>query len=80
LLTYLKAADIFGIKPLYCLGQAILAVCLVSTVFIKDQVGAILVIAGCGIPWAVVMVFPFTLVSMAVNVSEAGKYMGTSTK
>jgi len=72
-----KAADVIGIRPLYCFGQCVLALCLIMTVFVKTEVGAIILISACGIPWAVVMVFPFTLVSMAVNVSEAGKYMGS---
>jgi len=71
-----KLSEKVGIKPCYCGGQILLAVCLILTVFVKDQYGAIAIIAFCGIPWAVVMVFPFTLVSMAVDQSQAGTYMG----
>jgi len=65
-----------GIKPCYCAGQLILAACLILTLFVKTEAGALTIIAFCGIPWAVVMVFPFTLVAMAVDESQAGTYMG----
>jgi len=65
-----------GIKPCYCAGQIVLAVCLMLTLFVETEAGALTLIALCGIPWSVVMVFPFTLVSMAVDESQAGTYMG----
>jgi len=71
-----KLADKIGIRPCYCAGQLVLAGCLISTIFVTTEFEALAVIAVCGIPWAVVMVFPFTLVSMAVDESQAGTYMG----
>jgi len=69
-------AKILGIKPLYFVGQLILAFCLLLTLWVKSQEGALILIAACGIPWAVVMIFPFTIVSLSVDERDAGKYMG----
>lgn len=65
-----------GIKPIYCVAQVILAVCLLLPIWVTTEAEALVLIAGFGIPWAIVMVYPFTLVSYAVAESETGLYMG----
>jgi hypothetical protein len=37
-------------------------------------------ISFCGIPWAIAMVYPFTLVALSVSEEESGMYMGTIPK
>jgi hypothetical protein len=53
-----------------------LAICLLLPIWVNTTAEALVLIAGFGIPWAVVMVFPFTLVSYAVPEAETGLYMG----
>jgi len=66
-----------GIKPVYFAGQIILGVCLLSTFWIKDKIGALVVIGALGIPWSCVMVFPFSLVAYTIeDDASSGMYMG----
>jgi solute carrier family 45 protein 1/2/4 len=65
-----------GIKVVYFFGNAILGLLLLSTLFIKDTVGAFVVISLCGIPWAITMVLPFTIIGQGVDATDSGLYMG----
>lgn len=65
-----------GVRLVYSAGQIVFAVCLMLPLWVDSKVGAMLLIAACGIPWSVVMVLPFTLVAMAVDEKESGMYMG----
>jgi len=71
-----KLAQWIGIKIVFLVGNLILGVCLIVTLWIKSSVGAIAMIATTGIPWAVVMSLPFTLVALAVEEEETGLFMG----
>ncbi|EFA84743.1 hypothetical protein PPL_01735 [Heterostelium album PN500] len=44
--------------------------------FVTDRLSCIFLIGATGIPWAVVMVLPFTLVGMGSSPSESGFHMG----
>jgi solute carrier family 45 protein 1/2/4 len=65
-----------GIKTVYFLGNIFLGVLLLSTLFIEGVVGAFVVISLCGIPTAVTMVLPFTIVGQGVSTTDSGLYMG----
>jgi len=67
---------ILHIRPVYFFSLLVLALCLMLTVWVESEIGAIVLIAAFGIPWTVTMVFPFTLVAMCVHESESGMYMG----
>lgn len=65
-----------GIRPVFFGSQIVLAICLFLPLWIETKIGALFIIACCGIPWTAVMVFPFTLVAMSVAEEECGMYMG----
>jgi MFS family permease len=65
-----------GIKAVYFFGNFMLGILLISTIFINEIIGATVVIALCGIPWAITMVLPFTIIGQGVDATESGLYMG----
>jgi len=65
-----------GLRITYFIAQLVLGFSLLMTVFIRTKAGAVIIIAACGIPWSVVMVFPFTLVALCVDETQSGLYMG----
>jgi len=65
-----------GVKPAYFVGNLTLAACLISTLWIHNELGAMFIIAICGIPWTVTMALPFTIVGQGVSTAESGLYMG----
>jgi len=71
-----KIVKTIGIRIVFFSSQIILATCLILTFWIKSKEGAICLILVCGIPWAVTMVLPFTIVGEAVATHESGLYMG----
>jgi len=71
-----KLIAFFGVKPVYFAGNLIQGFCLLSTLFIHNVYAAITVISLLGIPWAVTMVLPFTIIGQGVDATESGLYMG----
>lgn len=65
-----------GIKAVYFFGNLMLGILLMSTIFINEIIGATVIIALCGIPWAITMVLPFTIIGQGVDATESGLYMG----
>jgi len=65
-----------GIKPVFFVCQLIFAICLFLPLWIDNKIGSVILISICGIPWTAVMIFPFTVVSMSVDESESGLYIG----
>jgi solute carrier family 45 protein 1/2/4 len=65
-----------GTRAIYFSSQLMFSILLVSSIWIKTKIGAVVMIALLGIPWAVVMVIPFTLVALCVDESQSGLYMG----
>jgi len=71
-----KIVESIGYRPVYFVSQMILAACLIATNWIKNVYAAQVIILVCGIPWAVTMILPFTIVGQGVLPSQGGLYMG----
>jgi len=69
--------SVLGIRLVYFVGNMMLGMCLISTIFIHNYIPATVVIALCGIPWAVTMALPFTIIGQCVDATQSGLYMGT---
>jgi len=65
-----------GIKAVYFVGNIMLGLLLISTIFINNMTGAYVVIALCGVPWSITMVLPFTIIGQGVDAADSGLYMG----
>eukprot|EP01133_Synstelium_polycarpum_P010853 gene10853-12643_t len=66
-----------GVKPLYFIGNIIQTLCFAMFFFVDNKVTSLFLIGVTGIPWAVVMTLPFTLVGLGINSSESGLHMGS---
>ncbi|EGC35355.1 hypothetical protein DICPUDRAFT_97918 [Dictyostelium purpureum] len=67
-----------GIKKIYIFGNILQCIFFALFLAIHDKIGSILLIAATGIPWAVVMILPFSIVGMGVQDNESsGLHIGT---
>lgn len=71
-----KLVNLVGIKVVFFMSQMILAACLISTYWVTTVHAAQAIILVCGIPWAVTMALPFSIVGEGVSSRESGLYMG----
>ncbi|PRP75245.1 hypothetical protein PROFUN_15836 [Planoprotostelium fungivorum] len=71
------AIRITSIKFVYSFSQLWFAVSLLTTFFITEKWGAFFFIVSLGLPWAVTMALPFTLVALNTKPADTGLYMGT---
>jgi len=66
----------FGVKPIYFFGQLVHFICLFLMFFVNNKIAAVILFAGCGIPWSTIMVIPFAIVSRIAGPSRSGLFLG----
>jgi len=71
-----KLVHCVGFRAVFFTSQMILATCLILTKWVTSPQGAQAIILVCGVPWAVTMALPFTIVGQGVSTRESGLYMG----
>ncbi|KAF2072848.1 hypothetical protein CYY_005825 [Polysphondylium violaceum] len=67
---------LIGTKYTYLIGNIIQTICFAMFYFVHSKLGAIILIACTGIPWAIVMILPFSIVGMGVSEHESGFHIG----
>ena len=71
-----RLANKFGRKKVYMLSLFAGGIGLFSMVFIQNQYGLIISMAGVGIAWAAILAMPYAILSASLPASKMGVYMG----
>jgi len=67
---------LIGTKFTYLLGSVVQTICFAMFYFVHSKIGAIILIAATGVPWAIVMILPFSIVGLGVSEHESGFHIG----
>ncbi|KAG2186913.1 hypothetical protein INT44_003140 [Umbelopsis vinacea] len=65
--------SIFSLKNIYTFGHVISAIALLSSFYVETVTGATIVLTTMGIPWAIVLWIPFSLVGEYVSYEDERK-------
>ncbi|GAB5586600.1 hypothetical protein Unana1_01500 [Umbelopsis nana] len=65
--------SVFSLKNIYTAGHVVAAVALLSWFYVNTVTGATIVLTAMGIPWAIVLWIPFSLVGEYVSYEDGRK-------
>lgn len=65
--------SVFSLTNIYTMGHIVAAGALLSSFYVKTVTGATMVLTAMGIPWAIVLWIPFTLVGEFVSFEDERK-------